>query len=89
MPTLNRINPSSTPRASRTSLGMLACVIVVGWHTSDSTPPRLSARLNSFVRVRNTLAAGMPPCSFSEIIPPNPRICFAATAWFGWSGRPG
>ena len=26
---------------------MLACVIVAGWPISDSTPPRLSARLNS------------------------------------------
>ena len=36
---------------------MLAWVIVAGWQTSDSTPPRLSARLNSFVRVRNRRAA--------------------------------
>ena len=57
MPTLSRTRPSSTPRAGRTSAGMLACVIVAGWPISDSTPPRLSARLNSRVRVRSRWAA--------------------------------
>src|SRR5262249_39907399 len=60
-PTLGRISPSPTPRARRSSAGMLACVIVAGWHPSDSTPPRLSARANNRVLVRNRRAASAPP----------------------------
>ena len=41
------------PRACLISAGMLACVMVAGWPMSDSTPPRLSARLKSFVRVNS------------------------------------
>src|SRR5438045_9145829 len=58
-PTLFPYTTLFRSRASRTSFGMLACVIVAGWHRSDSTPPRLSARLNSFVLVMNDFAAGM------------------------------
>src|SRR5262249_59516841 len=39
MPTLSRISASSTPRLLRISTGMLACVMVAGWPTRDSTPP--------------------------------------------------
>ncbi len=43
IPTLERTNPSSTPRLARISVGMLAWVMEAGWQISDSTPPRLSA----------------------------------------------
>ena len=56
---------------------MLACVIVAGWPISDSTPPRLSARLNSFVRVRSRRAASAPPLRRTLIMPPKSRICRA------------
>ena len=36
------------PTFKRSSLGIEAWVIVEGWHTSDSTPPRLSASDMSF-----------------------------------------
>ena len=49
------------PRATRMSAGILAWVIVAGWPMSDSTPPRLSARLKSLVRVSTLSAASLPP----------------------------
>ena len=77
------------PRACRTAAGMLACVIVAGWPISDSTPPRLSARLNSFVRVSSRSAASLPPLTLTLIMPPKSRICRFASEWPGWSFRPG
>ena len=43
IPTENRTSPSVTPAASRISFGMDAWVMVAGWQTRDSMPPRLSA----------------------------------------------
>src|SRR5262249_38349152 len=47
IPTDKRISPSSSPAFLRSSLGMEAWVMTAGNSTSDSTPPRLSAILNS------------------------------------------
>ena len=60
-----------------------------GWPISDSTPPRLSARLNSFVRVSMRRAASLPPLRRMLIMPPKSRICRRASSWPGWLGRPG
>ena len=43
----SRIRPSFTPRSSLFSLGIEACVIVAGWLTKLSTPPKLSARVKT------------------------------------------
>ena len=59
-------------------------------YTKLSTEPSDVARLNTFTRAVNAFAASSPPAKRSDIIPPNPpRICAAATAWFGCVGRPG
>ena len=47
MPTDRRIRPSVIPTCRRISYGMEACVMVAGWQTRLSTPPRLSARAMS------------------------------------------
>src|SRR2546429_4424545 len=87
-PTEKRTKPSVIPCAWRCSLGTLACVIVAGCSMSDSTPPRLSARMmtSSFRRRSATLAESR---SSKLSMPPNPRICFFAVRWPGSSGRPG
>ena len=48
IPTLNLINESTTPVFSRSSFGMLACVILAGCPAKDSTPPKDSASVNIF-----------------------------------------
>ena len=45
IPTESRKSASVIPRRSRSSFGIEPCVIRAGWEISDSTPPRLSARL--------------------------------------------
>ena len=46
-PTESRISPSEMPRCWRSSGPRSACVVVAGWVTSVSSPPRLSARVQS------------------------------------------
>ena len=53
-----------------------------------STPPRLSASVQTFVRVTSSAASSGLPAR-KEIIPPKSRIWRAAISWPGWSGRPG
>src|SRR5690606_8741910 len=56
-PTLNLTSSSPSPSSRLRSTGTLACVITAGWFTRLSTPPSDSARVNSFVRSQNRLAA--------------------------------
>ena len=64
-----------TPWASRSRRGTLAWVIVAGWSTSDSTPPKLSARVKT---VSTLQEAQRGPTTALELdaltIPPNPLI---------------
>src|SRR6266566_9621470 len=50
IPTERRRRVSVRPRDSRISFGIEPWVIDAGWQTSDSTPPRLSARANTLKR---------------------------------------
>ena len=45
MPTLNLMSESITPVFSRSSFGILACVMLAGCPDNDSTPPRDSANV--------------------------------------------
>jgi hypothetical protein len=47
MPTAIRSSPSVIPNRRRSSGGTLEWVMVAGWATRVSTPPRLSAREQS------------------------------------------
>src|ERR1700733_9627939 len=87
MPTLKRINESTTPVFSRSSLGIDACVMLAGCPQSDSTPPNDSANEN-ILNLESTLCAASSLSSFNvnDIIPPKPFICFLATSWLGWVG---
>ena len=69
-------------------LGTDACVIVAGWEIKVSTPPRLSASAISRTLFSSRPAASSDPSSNASI-PPNPRICRAASACCGCDGRPG
>ena len=48
--------------------------MLAGWSRSDSTPPRLSASVNTRVADATARAARPPPLSTTETIPPNPFI---------------
>src|SRR6202035_4558345 len=50
IPTEIRTSPSATPCARLVSAGIEACVMAAGSSISDSTPPKLSASVNSWVR---------------------------------------
>jgi hypothetical protein len=89
MPTDKRSNPSVMPRDSRTSTGMEPCVIVTGWHASDSTPPKLSASEKSCNLDANAFVLCGPPRNTIDTMPPKPRICRFAKSCCGCDGRPG
>jgi hypothetical protein len=74
----SRIKPSFTPRASRFSLGIEACVIVAGWLTKLSTPPKLSARVKTSNLLRIFFTFYIFPSVNNDTIPPNMFICFFA-----------
>jgi hypothetical protein len=54
---------SVMPRRSRSAGGIEPCVMRAGMPISDSTPPRLSARLKSFVALRRRTSARRRPRS--------------------------
>ena len=85
MPTERRMNvPEMLSSLSATA----RCVIVAGWSISDSTPPRDSARVISFVFA--TSASALASVSVRrETTPPKPLICRFATSCPGCEGRPG
>ena len=58
---------------------MEACVIRAGTSIRLSTPPRLSASVQTFVRVHERLGL-LLGAARKEIMPPKSRICSAATA---------
>ena len=64
----------SMPRCSRISLGMDPWVMRAGWQMSDSTPPKLSARLKYCSRAAKSSARCGGPTSSKESIPPKPLI---------------
>ncbi len=66
-----------------------ACVIRPGCSISDSTPPSDSPSVNSRVRPQAATAASSPARRRNDTIPPDPRICLAASLWPGWDGSPG
>ena len=66
------------------------CDIDAGCSISDSTAPRLTARLNSLVNSANRLPAARSPLISNDIIAPNcPPICRRAKSWPGCPGNPG
>ena len=56
IPTESRRSPSVIPRRSRSLSGIEPCVMRPGWQMSDSTPPRLSARLKYCKRLAKSSA---------------------------------
>src|SRR6202035_3559563 len=89
IPTEIRTSPSATPCARRVSAGIEACVIAAGSSISDSTPPRLSASVNSWVRSTTRRAGSRPPLTSNEIMPPKPDIWRWASSRWGWVASPG
>ena len=83
MPTENRTTPSVIPTCSRTAFGTPACVIVAGWQTRLSTPPRLSASVNNSSFRQNASAS---PSMANVIMPEPPAIWRLASACCGWLG---
>src|SRR5205814_10421892 len=85
------IPTESRPRlrgAANAASAVEACVIRAGCSIRLSTPPRLSASFQ--IRVRPTIStASSSDETRKEIIPPNSRICLAASRCPGWLGRPG
>ena len=65
-----------------------ACVIRAGTSMRLSTPPRLSASVQTFVRVTISAASSTEPAR-KEIMPPKSRIWRAAISCPGWSESPG
>ena len=51
-----------------------------GCSISDSTPPSDSASVKISVEAHTRRAASRPPATVKDTIPPNRRICFAATS---------
>ena len=68
---------------------MDAWVIVQGWETRLSTPPRDSARAKCRSPSTNASTAARPPRSSKERRLPQPSCCTRAKAWPGCSGRLG
>ena len=76
-----RVNGQSGMPAAARSFGVrCACDVNRGSETSESTPPRLGAcrMMRSFLRKRSAAA---PPASSIAIMPLNPLIVDAATAF--------
>src|SRR5919201_2758583 len=92
----SRSSADSSPTESRTRFGgaakddstVEACVIRAGTSIRLSTPPRLSASFQIFVRATSPMASSSEAAR-NEIMPPNSRICRAAMRCPGWWGRPG
>ena len=62
-------------------LGAFAWVMLAGWPSRLSTPPRLSARENRSVPASTLFASAIwSPFKVKLIMPPKSRICEAATA---------
>src|ERR1700693_3224640 len=89
IPTEIRTSPSATPCARRVSAGIEACVMAAGSSINDSTPPRLSASVNSLVRSTTRRAGSSPPLTSKEIMPPKPDIWRCASSRWGLFGKPG
>src|SRR5690606_25334317 len=86
------IPTDSRTRSSGTAKGEPATeawVIRAGCSINDSTPPSDSASRNSLARLQASTAAGAPPASRNDTMPPKRRICPAATLCPGWLGSPG
>jgi cystathionine beta-lyase/cystathionine gamma-synthase len=71
---------SLMPSAARTSRGVEACVISAGNEIRLSTPPRLSANVNSRQHSRKRRASSEEPATSTEIMAPNARICRRANS---------
>ena len=54
-----------------------------GCSMRDSTPPRDSPRVQTWVSAQTLTATSSPALSWNEIIPPKRVICFLATSWPG------
>jgi len=89
MPTENRTRPSVTPTASRTAFGTEAWVMLAGWQTSDSMPPRLSAWVNSRRRRMKASASSKPWPKSASSMPEPARIWRLASSCCGCEGRKG
>src|ERR1700730_8966222 len=74
IPTEIRTSPSATPCARRVSAGIEAWVIAAGSSISDSTPPRLSASVNSRVRSTTRRAGSGPPFTSKVNKPQTPDL---------------
>ena len=74
--------------AANGAFAVAACVILYGTSMRLSTPPSDSASWKSFVAPA-IRSASSTDSARNETMPPKFFICFAATAWPGWCGRPG
>ena len=77
------------PSLCRVSTGTSACVAVAGCVTNDSTPPRLSARIQSFNAFITAMASAGPAFNSKLNIPPNVACCRSANAFWGNESNPG
>src|SRR5699024_9867984 len=87
-PTLKQIKESTTPVFSRFSFGILAWVILAGCPAKLSTPPKLSAKVNT-LNLSTILIASSKLLFFlvNDNISLKYFIFFLATLWFGCSGN--
>src|SRR6266550_2999419 len=80
-----RRRSSRSPSSARRSGGTDACVIDAGWLIRLSTPPSDSASEKTRTLPRIFAAFSLLPVR-TEIIPPNPFICFLASSCCGREG---
>ena len=88
MPVDSLMSPSVMPTFSLMSAGIDACVMLAGWHTSDSTPPRLSASVISYSFSKNNLWS-YSFVSSNDIITPPFFACLLFISYPGSSFSPG
>src|SRR5215207_960262 len=86
MPTERRTRSAGT---SASVPATLAWVISPGSSSRLSTPPRLSARVNTSAAATSRLAAPTPPAGRKATMPPNEAIWLAASSCPGSPGSPG
>ena len=91
-PTDMRIMPSVMPAASRTSRGIIVCVMAAACSTSVSVSPSDTASEQSLRWLMKRLPASRPPRTSKVIMPPPPRIwrraiSYCAQAWYDLGAR--
>src|SRR5215469_84975 len=88
-PTESRIRPSGMPSAARVGGGISACVMLAGCVISVSAAPRFSASAQSLTDFINSNAAGVPPVTSNDNIPPCARCRRRANSYCGNDSNPG